>query len=293
MKEKFAKASVRPVRQRTQYTCMATSMSMCLQALDIDTDEDTVNEVMGAQPMRGAAWEQALACAQHYGVRATLTTPSTIRQLKEWTDRGLPIMIAWNPEKRDWSHASTVYHVEEGPPETWAEDVAEDYTIQGSGPGFYVWVADPNIPNPDKTTRIVHEDEFYSAWAEKFPKYFVRRPALFLEREVSRDGRQVVASELMAKKKKKKPLSQKDRMKIDKTKPKTRNKVMEEHIKRGPSGAGRHHTREQDVERGSSRKQKHKKKWDERDGSLTQPLQSRPDYGSYSCLLYTSDAADE
>jgi uncharacterized membrane protein len=274
MNQKTAKAQVDPIRQRTQYTCMATSMSMCLRALDIDTDEDTVNDVMGAQPMKGAAWEQALACAQHYGVRATLTMPSTIRQLKGWTDQGIPVMIAWNPEKRDWSHASVVYHVEEGP----IDSVPEDHVIQGSGPGLYVWVADPNIPHPEKTTRVVHEDVFYGSWAEKFPRYFVRRPALALEREVTRDGRQVMAKS----KKKKKPLSQKDRMKIDKTPPKPRNKAMEEHIKRGPSGAGTHHTREQDVDRGSSRKDKHKKNWSEKDGMLTQSLQSLPDYGIYS-----------
>lgn len=190
MADKTARAQVEPVRQRTQYTCMSASMAMCLQALGHNCDEDEVNKVMGATPMRGAAWEQALATAQHYGCRATLTMPSTVRQLKKWTDAGIPVMIAWNPEGRDWSHASTVYHVAEGPIET----LSETQTLQGSGPGLYVYVADPNIPNPDKVTRIVHEDLFYGAWYEKFPNYLVRRPACAIAREVTQGGRQVMAS---------------------------------------------------------------------------------------------------
>lgn len=190
MGAKTARAEVSPVRQRTQYTCMATSMMMCLQANGVDTNEDEVNRVMGARPMKGAAWEDALACAQHYGMRATLTVPSTIKQLKAWTDQGIPVMIAWNPEGREWSHASVAYHVSEGPIET----VSEDQIVQGEGPGLYVWVADPNIPHPDKTTRIVHEDVFYGKWYEKWPNYLVRRPACAIETEVTPEGRQVMAS---------------------------------------------------------------------------------------------------
>ena len=170
---KKAKANLNPVRQRTQYTCMSTSMAMCLNALGLKCNEDEVNEVMGARPMKGAAWESALACAQHYGCRATLTTPSTLKQVKSWTDAGNPVMIAWNPEGRPWSHASVIF------------DVDDD---------FNVYVADPNIPDPDETIRIVPKKDFYKMWYEKWPNYLVRRPALKLEREVSPDGRQVLAS---------------------------------------------------------------------------------------------------
>lgn len=174
---KVARAEVRPRRQRTQYSCMACSMAMCLTANGVDADEDTVNEVMGAQPMRGAAWEQALACAQHYGMRATLTVPATLTQVKAWTDKGVPVMIAWNPEGREWSHASVVV------------DVVPDETH-----GFMVHVADPNIPDPEQTVRVVTKDEFYKKWYEKWPNYLVRRPAMAVEREITQDGRQVMAS---------------------------------------------------------------------------------------------------
>lgn len=184
-----ARADVDPVRQRTQYTCMSTSMMMCLRALGYDTDEDEVNKVMGAQPMQGACWENALACANHYGCVSTLRVPSTVRQLKEWTDAKIPVMIAWNPEGRDWSHASTVYHVAEGPIDT----LDDTQMLMGDGPGLYIWVADPNIPHPDKTTRIVHEEQFYSRWYEKWPNYLVRRPACAIQREITPDGRQVLA----------------------------------------------------------------------------------------------------
>ena len=56
---KVAKASVKPVRQRTQYNCMTTSMAMCLDALGIPKAEceiNVVNKVMGAIPMKGASW---------------------------------------------------------------------------------------------------------------------------------------------------------------------------------------------------------------------------------------------
>ncbi len=170
-----AKAAVNPVRQRTQFSCMSASMMMCLKANGIDCDEDEVNKVMGAKPMQGASWEDALACAQHYGMRGTLTSPCTVGQLQEWTARGVPVMIAWNPEDRDWSHASVVFDVED----------RDD--------GKYIHVADPNIPNPTKTVRVVHEDAFYGKWSEKWPKYLVRRPAMAIEREVTPEGRQVLA----------------------------------------------------------------------------------------------------
>jgi len=152
---------------------MSASMMMCLQALGYETNEDEVNKVMGARPMKGAAWEQALACAQHYGVRGTLVTPSTVPQLKEWTDQGFPVMIAWNPENREWSHASVVF------------DVDDDLNV---------YVADPNIPDPDETVRVVPKGEFYKLWYEKWPNYLVRRPAMMLNREVTPEGRQVMAS---------------------------------------------------------------------------------------------------
>jgi len=168
-----AKAEVDPVRQRSQYSCMACSMMMCLRANGVCCDEDEVNKVMGARPMRGAAWEHALACGQHYGMRCTLTSPATVTQLKQWTDRGVPVMIAWNPEGREWSHASVVF------------DVDEDRNV---------YVADPNIPNPERTVRVMPEDEFYGKWYEKWPDYLVRRPAMAVEREITQDGRQVMAS---------------------------------------------------------------------------------------------------
>lgn len=168
-----AKANVEPVRQRSQYSCMSCSMMMCLRANGVQCYEDEVNKVMGARPMKGAAWEHALACGQHYGMRCTLTTPSTVKQLKEWTDRNIPVMIAWNPEGRPWSHASVVF------------DVTDDGTV---------FVADPNIPDPDETVRVVPKAEFYKKWYEKWPDYLVRRPAMAVEREVTPEGRQVMAS---------------------------------------------------------------------------------------------------
>ena len=170
---RIAKADVEPVRQRTQYTCMATSMMMCLKANGLDVDEDTVNRVMGAKPMQGASWEQAFASAQHFGMRSTMIVPATLGMVKEYTDKGVPVMIAWNPEGRPWSHASVVF------------DVTDDGMVH---------VADPNIPDPDETVRVVTKDDFYHKWYEKWPDYLVRRPALAIEREITPDGKQKRAS---------------------------------------------------------------------------------------------------
>ena len=166
---KLAAADVTPVRQRTQFTCMATSMMMCLRANGVTCNEDEVNEVMGARAMRGAAWEDAMACAQHYGMKATLMLPTSITQLKRWTDMGVPVIIAWNPEKREWAHASVVFNVD------------DDHNVH---------VADPNIPNPDKTVRVVPEDEFYGLWSEKHSNgYLIRRPAMAVALRLSTSDR--------------------------------------------------------------------------------------------------------
>ena len=164
-------ALVTPVRQRTQYTCVPCSLMMCLNALGMDLTEDEVNDVMGARPMQGASWEQVIAATQHFGKRATLTAPCTIEQLKEWTSQGLPVMIAYNPEGRDWSHASVLYSV--------SNDLSQ------------VTIADPNMPDPKETVRIMSTHEFYKVWFEKFPNYLVRRPACVISPEISERGLQV------------------------------------------------------------------------------------------------------
>ncbi len=181
MAGKKARAEVTPVRQQNQYNCVTTSLAMALRALGVPDSECSVhrvNKVVGAMPLQGAAWEPMLAAANHYGMRATLTLPSTVRQLKSWTDEGKPVVIAWNPEGREWSHASLVF------------DVVEDQEH-----GFLVHIADPNIPDPDETVRVVPKKEFYSKWYEKAPQGFlIRRPACVIEREITPEGRQVMAS---------------------------------------------------------------------------------------------------
>lgn len=174
--KKLARADVNPIRQRTQFSCVATSTCMALNALGVKCTEDQINEVIGAQPLRGARWEEVLACCQYFGCRATLTTPSTLTQVKQWTDAGKPVLFSWNPEGREWSHASLIFDV------------------TGEKGNYVVHVADPNIPNPDKTTREVSEEDFYGKWYEKWERFLVRRPALMIEREVSPDGRQIMAS---------------------------------------------------------------------------------------------------
>mgnify|MGYP000939322427 CR=1 FL=1 len=175
MNPKIARADVVPVRQRTQFSCMASSMTMALRALGYDTEEDEVNRVMGCRPMQGASWEDALATAQHYGVRGTLVVPATLTQVRAWTDAGSPVMIGWNPEGREWSHASLVFDVTDGE----------------------VFVADPNIPNPTETVRVLSHNEFYGKWYEKAPRYLIRRPALALEREIDPAGRPLSAARVV------------------------------------------------------------------------------------------------
>lgn len=253
MKPKQAAAPVTPVRQRTQYSCMSASMAMCLNSLGHTVTEDEVNDVMGARPMKGAAWEQALACAQHYGCRATLTMPATVTQLKEWTDQGIPVMIAWNPEGRPWSHASVVF------------DVDDERNVH---------VADPNIPNPERTVRVVSEDEFYGKWYEKWPDYMVRRPACAIEREITVNGRQTKqaamirtghpadrVAEAYLEAKKAPSQKEKDKNKIVVEAPAERNPFADPKLTdraKGTGGAGAHKNRPKDVERGKA-PEKHKK----------------------------------
>jgi len=174
---RIAKANVNPIRQRTQFSCVAASTAMALNALGVKCNEDEVNEVIGARPMTGASWESVLACVQHYGCRGTLVTPSTVKQLKEWTDAGKPVLIGWNPEGREWSHASLVFDV-----------------VEREGGGLDVYVADSNIPDPEETVRVIDAKEFYSKWYEKYNGYLIRRSALMVDNEISPEGRQIMAS---------------------------------------------------------------------------------------------------
>jgi hypothetical protein len=205
---------------------------MALNALGVKCSEEDVNKVIGAKPMKGARWEEVLACAQYFGCRATLTTPATLTQVKSWTDQGKPVLIAWNPEGRDWSHASLIFDV------------------TGEKGNYVVHIADPNIPNPDKTTREVSEDDFYAKWFEKWPDYLVRRPALMIDKEITPDGRQVMASLKTASKKKKDP------NKLPKFRDPNAQAMFESGA--GSTGKGQHQNRSKDVSKGRSRKPKHK-----------------------------------
>lgn len=177
---KKATADVAHIRQTTQYSCCAASIASALHALGKKVSEDDVNRVLEASPMRGASWEGMLATVQYFGCRGTLVVPATPRMLKNWTDRGLPVVIAWNPENRPWSHASTVFDVE--------EDEAGD---------LWISVMDPNIPNPSKTVRRLGEDDFCGRWSEKVSEFLMmRRPAMVISREVDTAGRQIIASEI-------------------------------------------------------------------------------------------------
>lgn len=148
---------------------------MALEALGLPPDEcsiENVNRVLGAMPLRGASWEQVAGAASHFGCRSTLVIPSTLRQVRSWTDRGVPVLIGWNTGN-EWSHASLIFDVTD----------------------TQVFIADPNIPNPDQTVRVLSHDEFYEKWWEKASEgYKVRRPAMAIELEITPDGRQVVAS---------------------------------------------------------------------------------------------------
>lgn len=172
---KLAKAPVTPKRQSTQYNCTATSLSMCLIALGLTEAEAStgmVNKVLGSVPMKGASWEQILAAAQHYGIRSQLVVPATLSMIKEWTTKGLPVMISWTPNDRPWAHASVIFDVDD-----------QDN----------VWIADPNLADPQELYRVMPAKEFYSKWHEKWESYLVRRPACVLSREIDLQGRQVIA----------------------------------------------------------------------------------------------------
>ena len=291
--EKSAKANVNPKRQRTQYSCMTTSVSMCLQALGAEhADEDTVNKTLGALPMRGACWEQALACCNHYGFRSTLIVPATLPQLKEYTNQGFPIVIAYNPEGKDWSHASVIF------------DIDDELNVH---------IADPNMADPDETVRVMSKSDFYKVWSEPYNGYTIRRPAMIIQPEISKDGRQLLASYfnkskenvpmsknasdlgklseelsllseqmIMGKKKpkKSKPTTKKEKKKLTGKPPKKRDEAarfLAENRSRG-LGSGSHNNK-QNYSRGKARNPKHKGKKQDRQYSLQQPLQTRPDYG--------------
>lgn len=170
---KISRANVSQIRQETQYTCVAASIASCLKAHGKSVTEQDVNHVLGASPLSGASWEQALATLQYFGMRGHLVVPSTIDMLRYWTDAGTPVCIAWTPRDRPWSHASVVYHVDDE----------------------HVHVMDPNLPDPSQTTIAVSHEDFYAKWFEKYTdNVLIRRPALAIEREVFPDGRQVRAS---------------------------------------------------------------------------------------------------
>jgi ABC-type bacteriocin/lantibiotic exporter with double-glycine peptidase domain len=172
------KPKIKPIRQRTQFSCVAASATMCLDSFGYNLTEDQVDRFfIQARPFVGASWEELTTCMQYFGLRTTLVVPSTVGQLKSWVEQGSPVLISWNPEGKEWSHSSVVFDVV-GDPAT------------GS---CKIWVADPNIANPSQTVRVLDEDTFYSKWYSKASKGInVRRPAMRVEREIDMGGKQTM-----------------------------------------------------------------------------------------------------
>jgi len=233
-----ARANVPSIRQQTQYTCVSTSVAAALQALGKpQCTEGAVNEIIGAAPMRGARWEEALGAIQYFGCRGHLVVPATLAWVKQHTDQGHPVLIAWNPEGRPWSHASCIFNVD----------------------SQYVYVMDPNCPDPNQTTRVVPHAVFYKQWSEKASeKLLIRRPAVAVTLEVDAAGRQVMAKSKRAPKTQQEKREEKNRITVKDPKqrdPAGRARAEGQGPRSGP------HRDKRDVSKGWSRKVKHKPRY--------------------------------
>ena len=174
-------ADISFICQQSQFSCCSASLASCFHALGKDFSEEDIQKVLKSSPMSGASWEGILATVQYMGGRGKLVSPATLSMVKDWTDQGIPVLFSWTFPQKSWSHASVIFDVKESPT------------------GFLVYVMDPNIPNPSKIVRVVPEDKFYELWYEPIGDSMrLRRPAMAIEREVTPDGRQVVASLNMA-----------------------------------------------------------------------------------------------
>lgn len=270
---KSSKADVAFRRQETQYSCCAASIAAALKAHGKDVTEAGLNKVLGASPMGGATWEAMLATVQYFGLRGTLVVPSTIAQLKTWTDAGIPVIIAWNPEGRPWSHASCVF------------DVDDDHTVH---------IMDPNIPDPNETVRVVSKADFYGKWGEAIgDNLIVRRPAMAIEREITVDGRQVQAGKKELRSMKDRDMSRflrngpvrptdksDDTHAMDKAQWEIRKDMGMAGLPGAGMGAGPH--------KDKSRYDRKREKNFDREGALSQPLMTRRDYG-VTAMLNTSN----
>lgn len=170
MISKTAAAIVSEIRQQTQFTCCAASITACLKFFEKDLTEKDVNRVLQARPKRGARWEEIMGCLQYFGMRGTLKIPCDLDRLKRWTDKGCPAIIGWTPHGRDWAHASVVCDVD---------------------PDKGVLVMDPNSANTKRTLRWWSYDDFSDKWYEgngKDGNILVRRPACKVDMEVSGSG---------------------------------------------------------------------------------------------------------
>lgn len=183
MATKVARAEVGPRRQPNQFCCMSTSLQMAMHAFGVEQPINHIIRVMGAEPKRGASWEQFLLASQHFGFRCVLISPGSIENLKWYTDQGIPCAISWNPEGRPWAHASLVFDV--------VEDEAAEQVSDRAGPpdNRVVLVADPNNPDPVETVRAVPAGEFYKKWVEQWPdQSLVRHVMVAIFPEVTPEG---------------------------------------------------------------------------------------------------------
>lgn len=260
---KASKADIAFRRQETQYTCCAASIAAALKAHGKDVTEAELNKVLGASPMGGARWEEMLGTLQYFGMRGSLVVPATLGMVRQWTDAGTPVIIAWTPRDRPWAHASVVYNVDD----------------------TYVHVMDPNLPDPTQTSIVLTHEEFYSKWFEKFSDtLYVRRPAMAIEREITVDGRQVQAGKKELRSQKDKgmsrflrngPVRPVDKSDATHAMDKAQWEIRKDQGMAGLPGAGMGAGLHKD----KSQYNRGREKSVDRDAALTQPLMTRRDYG--------------
>lgn len=84
-------AEIKPLQQLRDFSCSAASLRAVLQHYGLEKSEEELIELIGAQPKRGAEWDQIVRAAEKLGFEAKAKSLS-IPELEQYLKEGIPLI---------------------------------------------------------------------------------------------------------------------------------------------------------------------------------------------------------
>jgi predicted double-glycine peptidase len=107
------KISVPHYKQDTEHTCGPASLRMVTDFLGIVKTEDELARLAGTSEERGTSPEDLKRVAESLGLHVYVKSPSSVLELKNLIDSGLPVIVSYYDKVEEELHYSVIIGYQE------------------------------------------------------------------------------------------------------------------------------------------------------------------------------------